>query len=120
MIAVAEGMNLGVKLGMDPKKLADIVNTSSGYVRLSRFFVFFVFAQLFPSPAAAVAGRYSVAGKTCTYTKKFCLRFELPISILMFYPQARHGLESQKTISSRYVRLSICLVEQLFALPRPL
>lgn len=31
MIAVAEGMNLGVKLGMDPKKLAEIVNTSSGY-----------------------------------------------------------------------------------------
>jgi len=29
MVAVAEGMNLGVKLGMDPKKLAGIFNTSS-------------------------------------------------------------------------------------------
>ena len=30
MCAVSEGMNLGVKLGMDPQKLADIVNVSSG------------------------------------------------------------------------------------------
>lgn len=30
MIAVAEGMSLGVKLGMDPVKLAGIMNTSSG------------------------------------------------------------------------------------------
>jgi len=30
MCAVAEGMNLGIKLGMDPKKLAGIFNTSSG------------------------------------------------------------------------------------------
>mmetsp|Transcript_30193 Transcript_30193/g.42104 ORF Transcript_30193/g.42104 Transcript_30193/m.42104 type:complete len:118 (-) Transcript_30193:89-442(-) len=30
MVAVSEGMNLGVKLGMDPKVLAGIVNTSSG------------------------------------------------------------------------------------------
>lgn len=29
MVAVAEGMSLGVKLGMDPKKLAGIFNTSS-------------------------------------------------------------------------------------------
>jgi 3-hydroxyisobutyrate dehydrogenase len=29
MVAVSEGMNLGVKLGMDPKKLAGIFNTSS-------------------------------------------------------------------------------------------
>jgi 3-hydroxyisobutyrate dehydrogenase len=29
MVAVAEGMNLGVKLGMEPKKLAGIFNTSS-------------------------------------------------------------------------------------------
>lgn len=30
MIGVSEGMNLGVKLGIDPKVLASIVNTSSG------------------------------------------------------------------------------------------
>lgn len=30
MVAVAEGMSLGVKLGMDPVKLAGIINTSSG------------------------------------------------------------------------------------------
>eukprot|EP00486_Rosalina_sp_Unknown_P007148 CAMPEP_0201572904 /NCGR_PEP_ID=MMETSP0190_2-20130828/16450_1 /ASSEMBLY_ACC=CAM_ASM_000263 /TAXON_ID=37353 /ORGANISM="Rosalina sp." /LENGTH=210 /DNA_ID=CAMNT_0047999241 /DNA_START=57 /DNA_END=689 /DNA_ORIENTATION=+ len=30
MGAVSEGMNLGIKLGMDPQKLADIVNVSSG------------------------------------------------------------------------------------------
>eukprot|EP00484_Ammonia_sp_Unknown_P025470 CAMPEP_0197026850 /NCGR_PEP_ID=MMETSP1384-20130603/6857_1 /TAXON_ID=29189 /ORGANISM="Ammonia sp." /LENGTH=353 /DNA_ID=CAMNT_0042455595 /DNA_START=37 /DNA_END=1098 /DNA_ORIENTATION=- len=30
MCAVSEGMNLGVKLGMDAQKLADIVNVSSG------------------------------------------------------------------------------------------
>ena len=30
MCAVSEGMNLGVKLGMDPQKLANIVNVSSG------------------------------------------------------------------------------------------
>ena len=30
MIGVAEAMNLGVKLGMDPKTLAGIINTSSG------------------------------------------------------------------------------------------
>lgn len=30
MAAVAEGMSLGVKLGMDPVKLAGIINTSSG------------------------------------------------------------------------------------------
>jgi 3-hydroxyisobutyrate dehydrogenase len=30
MVAVAEGMSLGVKLGMDPVKLASIMNTSSG------------------------------------------------------------------------------------------
>ena len=30
MCAVSEGMNLGVKLGLDPQKLADIVNVSSG------------------------------------------------------------------------------------------
>merc|ERR1712228_6365 len=30
MCAVSEGMNLGVKLGMDPQKLSDIVNVSSG------------------------------------------------------------------------------------------
>jgi 3-hydroxyisobutyrate dehydrogenase len=30
MMAVSEGMNLGVKLGMDPAKLAGIINTSSG------------------------------------------------------------------------------------------
>merc|ERR1719391_1142778 len=30
MCGVAEGMNMGVKLGMDPKKLASIINTSSG------------------------------------------------------------------------------------------
>lgn len=30
MAAVSEGMNLGVKLGMDPTKLASIINTSSG------------------------------------------------------------------------------------------
>ncbi|CAG8703656.1 5446_t:CDS:1, partial [Funneliformis mosseae] len=30
MIGVAETMNLGVKLGMDPKLLANILNTSSG------------------------------------------------------------------------------------------
>jgi len=30
MVAVSEGMNLGVKLGMDPGKLAAIINTSSG------------------------------------------------------------------------------------------
>ncbi|PVU95320.1 hypothetical protein BB561_001889 [Smittium simulii] len=30
MIAAAEAMNLGVKLGVDPKLLADVINTSSG------------------------------------------------------------------------------------------
>ena len=30
MGAVSEGMNLGIKLGMDPQKLASIVNVSSG------------------------------------------------------------------------------------------
>ena len=30
MGAVSEGMNLGIKLGMDPQKLADVVNESSG------------------------------------------------------------------------------------------
>ena len=30
MIAASETMNLGVKLGMDPKLLASIINTSSG------------------------------------------------------------------------------------------
>ena len=30
MCGVSEGMNLGVKLGMDPKILAEIVNVSSG------------------------------------------------------------------------------------------
>lgn len=30
MVAVSEGMNLGVKLGMDPSVLAGIINTSSG------------------------------------------------------------------------------------------
>ncbi|XP_025422735.1 3-hydroxyisobutyrate dehydrogenase, mitochondrial isoform X2 [Sipha flava] len=30
MVAVAEAMNLGVKLGMDPKILASVINTSSG------------------------------------------------------------------------------------------
>ena len=30
MIAASEAMNLGVRLGMDPKLLADIVNSSSG------------------------------------------------------------------------------------------
>lgn len=30
MVGVAEAMNLGVKLGMDPKTLAGIINTSSG------------------------------------------------------------------------------------------
>jgi 3-hydroxyisobutyrate dehydrogenase len=29
MVAVAEGMNLGIKLGMDPVKLAGIFNTST-------------------------------------------------------------------------------------------
>ena len=30
MTGVAEGMNLGVKLGMDPQKLAEIINVSTG------------------------------------------------------------------------------------------
>ena len=30
MCGVSEGMNLGIKLGMDPQKLADIVNVSTG------------------------------------------------------------------------------------------
>merc|ERR1712002_1260236 len=30
MIAVAESMNLGIKLGLDPKLLADIMGSSSG------------------------------------------------------------------------------------------
>ncbi len=30
MVGVSEAMNLGVKLGMDPKKLAGIINSSSG------------------------------------------------------------------------------------------
>jgi 3-hydroxyisobutyrate dehydrogenase len=30
MIGVAEAMNLGIRLGMDPKKLSDVINSSSG------------------------------------------------------------------------------------------
>jgi len=30
MVGVSEGMNMGIKMGMDPKKLAAIVNTSTG------------------------------------------------------------------------------------------
>eukprot|EP00479_Gromia_sphaerica_P000205 TRINITY_DN10197_c0_g1_i1.p1 TRINITY_DN10197_c0_g1~~TRINITY_DN10197_c0_g1_i1.p1 ORF type:complete len:84 (+),score=6.16 TRINITY_DN10197_c0_g1_i1:16-267(+) len=46
MIGVAEGMDLGVRLGIDPHKLAAIVNTSSGQVHASTIFVndgFFIF-----------------------------------------------------------------------------
>ena len=30
MLAASEGLNLGVKMGIDPKKLTDIINASSG------------------------------------------------------------------------------------------
>jgi len=53
MIGTSEAMNLGVKLGMDPKVLASIINTSSGKCWFLFFFkkifliFYFHFLQIF-------------------------------------------------------------------------